>query len=111
MCQALLESISACNIEGISTWLVTERGRPFASPEAFRNKFKDWCRQAGLPDHCTSHGIRKAVACRLAEKGTPTQTAMAILGWLTAREYDRYAREANRRKMGRAGVTLLSKEK
>jgi hypothetical protein len=36
---------------------------------------------------------------------------MAMLGWLTFKEYDRYAREANRRKMGRAGVTLLSKDK
>ena len=66
MCQALIDSIKACNVKGIDSWLVTDHGKPFASPEAFRNKFKDWCRQAGLPEHCTSHGIRKAVACRLA---------------------------------------------
>ncbi len=107
MCRALLDSIAACNHKGTETWLITERGKPFASPEAFRNKFKDWCRQAKLPEECTSHGIRKAVACRLAYKGTPHQTAMAILGWLTFKEYDHYARQANRQKMGRAGVTLL----
>ena len=47
------------NPSGHLAYLVTEWGRPYASPKAFTNRFKSWCRQAGLP-HCTAHGLRKA---------------------------------------------------
>ncbi len=47
------------NPSGHLAYLVTEWGRPYASPKAFANRFKSWCRQAGLP-HCTAHGLRRA---------------------------------------------------
>jgi hypothetical protein len=117
MCQALLDSIAACNRVGLETWLVTEHGKPFASATAFGNKFREWVREAGLPisdkdkgtKGCTPYGIRKAAACRAAERGATHEQAMAMFGWLTFKEFDRYAREASRRKMGRAGVNLLAK--
>jgi hypothetical protein len=38
MCKALSDSIAACNLKGLDTWLVTERGKPHASPNSFGNK-------------------------------------------------------------------------
>lgn len=52
------------------TFLVTAYGKSF-SENGFGNKFKDWCRQADLP-HCSAHGLRKATAARLAERGQPS---------------------------------------
>src|SRR5829696_5994229 len=49
------------------TFLVTEYGKPF-SVAGFGNRFREWCDQAGLP-HCSAHGLRKATAARLAERG------------------------------------------
>jgi integrase/recombinase XerD len=55
------------------TYLVTEYGQPY-SAKAFGNRFKEWCRAAGLPDCCTLHGVRKHTASQLAEEGaTPHQ--------------------------------------
>ncbi len=113
----LLDLIAACNQKGEATWLVTERGKPFASPTAFGNKFRDWVREAGLPTGdrqkgikgCVPHGIRKSVASRAAENGATHQQAMAMFGWLTEKEFTDYARKASRRKMGREAITLLSK--
>lgn len=79
----------------------------YASPNSFGNKFRDWVRQAGLPEHCTGHGIRKAAATRAADNGATHTELMAMFGWLTEKEATRYTREANRRKLGRAGVTPL----
>src|SRR5262245_44919813 len=60
------------------TFLVTEQGRPF-SPAGFGNKFRDWCNQANLR-HCSAHGLRKATAARLAERGATAHEIMAITG-------------------------------
>ena len=117
MCPPLLESIAACNQKGEATWLVTERGKPFASPTAFGNKFRDWVREAGLPTGnrekgikgCVPHGIRKSVASRAAENGATHQQAMAMFGWLTEKEFTDYSKKASRRKMGREAIALLSK--
>jgi len=42
----------------------------------FGGKFRDWCNQAGLP-HCSAHGLRKATAARLAERGASPHEIMA----------------------------------
>ena len=52
---------------GHLTFLVTEYGKPHTA-NGFGNAFKDWCRSADLP-HCSAHGLRKATAARLAERG------------------------------------------
>lgn len=109
MCPALLKSIAATDQIGIGTFLVTHYGKPFASPTSFGNKFRDWCQQAGLPKHCTPHGIRKAAATRAANNGATSHELMAMFGWLTLKEAQHYTEQANRRKLGLAGARLLSK--
>jgi integrase len=51
-------------------FLLARRGQPF-SPDGFAAWFRKACNAAGLP-HCTAHGLRKAVARRLAEAGCST---------------------------------------
>jgi integrase len=90
---------------GDLTFLVTDYGRPF-SVEGFGNKFRGWCNQAGLPQ-CSAHGIRKAAAAIAAENGATSQQLMAIFGWLTLAEAERYTRAAERRRMAGDAMGLL----
>lgn len=57
---ALSASIAAAQVSAQMTFLLTQFGKPFTA-NGFGNKFKDWCRQAGLP-HCSAHGVRKATS-------------------------------------------------
>src|SRR5262249_18263419 len=66
------------------TFLVMKRGAPF-TPRHFGKRFKDWCRQANLP-HCSSHGLRKVSATRLADAGCSPHEIMAITGHKTLEE-------------------------
>jgi integrase/recombinase XerD len=87
------------------TFLVTEHGRPFTH-KGFGIRFKDWCYQAGLP-HCSSHGLRKAAATRLAEMGATSQEIMAITGHKSLKEVERYTEEARKPKLADSGMSKL----
>lgn len=92
-----LEAIIAATPSRHLTFLVTDFGRPFTA-NGFGNKIKDWCRQANLP-HCSAHGLRKATATRLADRGATAHEIMAITGLRTLEEAERYTRAANRSKL------------
>jgi len=68
-----VQSIMARTTEG--AFLRNAKGKPF-SREAFKDRFRVWCDQAGLP-HCTSHGIRKAAASWWASQ--PGVTAIDLM--------------------------------
>lgn len=57
---------------------------------------RNWCDQAGLP-HCSTHGLRKAAAARLAELGRSEHEIMAITGHRTSYEVIRYTRAASQK--------------
>lgn len=86
--------IAGTSLVGHSTFLVTDYGKP-VSANGFGNKFKDWCREAGLP-HCSAHGLRKAAATRLAEAGATAHEIQSITGHQTLEEVERYTRAAQR---------------
>jgi integrase len=65
--------------EGNLTFLVTAQGKPF-SAAGFGNRFREVCDQAELPKRCTSHGLRKAAAIYLADRGATTTQLMAWFG-------------------------------
>ena len=83
---------------GHLSYLVTEWGRPYASPKAFGNRFKSWCVQAGLP-HCSAHGLRKAGATFAAEQGATEHQLMAIYGWTSPKQAALYTRAADRKRL------------
>lgn len=89
------------------TFLVTEYGRPF-TPAGFGNRFREWCNEAGL-SHCTAHGLRKATAARLAERGATAHEIMAITGHKTLEEVERYTRAAQQARLADAAMAKLSR--
>src|SRR5262249_25173029 len=102
----LAEAIAATP-SGHLTFLVTEFGKPFTA-KGFGNAFKDWCRQANLP-HCSAHGLRKATAARLAERGATPHEIMAITGHRTLEEVERYTQAARRAQLADSGMAKLKK--
>jgi integrase len=82
---------------GDKAFLVTEFGKPFTS-NGFGNRMRKWCDEAGLP-HCSAHGLRKAAAARLAERGCSTREIMAVTGHTTSKEVDRYTRGAEQKRL------------
>jgi integrase len=75
------------------TFLLTDYGRPFTA-NGFGNKMRTWCDEAKLPE-CTSHGLRKAQARRLAEAGRTNAQIKAVTGHTTDSEVNRYTAAAN----------------
>jgi integrase len=79
---------------GNFTFLETRRGKS-RSAAGLGNDMRDWCTEAGIPN-CTSHGLRKAIARRLAEAGASPHEIMAVTGHKTLAEVNRYTLDANR---------------
>ena len=104
---ALQEAIDAMPAGDNLTFLVTARGEPF-SAAGFGNWFREICNEAQLPKRCTSHGLRKAAATRLADRGATTTQLMAWFGWKTASEAERYTRNADRKRAAAAAGKLIT---
>lgn len=83
---------------GITTWLVTSRGKPFTAA-GFGNWFRDKCDEAGLPKGRSAHGVRKIAAQTSAENGATEKEMMDIFGWTKADLAAYYARKANQKKI------------
>jgi integrase len=104
----LQRAIDAMPASNHLTFLVTGQGKPF-SAAGFGNWFREVCDDAGLPKRCTSHGLRKAAATRLADRGATTTELKAWFGWKTDSEAERYTRSADRKSAAiRAGQKLIS---
>jgi integrase len=96
---ALQEAIYAMPAGDNLTFLVTAHGKPFTAA-GFGNWFREICNEAKLPKRCTSHGLRKAAATRLADRGATTTQLMAWFGWKTSSEAERYTRTADPKASG-----------
>lgn len=103
----LARSLAAAPV-GELAFLVTTHGKPFGA-KGFGNWFKKQCRAAGLP-HCAAHGLRKAAATRCAEAGATTHQLMAIFGWTSLAEAERYTRAAERIRLAASGAKLMMRE-
>jgi integrase len=75
-------------------FLATAYGQP-RSPDGLGNTMREWCDKAGLKA-CSSHGLRKACARRLAEAGASAHEIMAVTGHKTLAEVQRYTETATR---------------
>jgi integrase len=101
----VLQSVIHASPCGDLTFLVNDLGRPFTDA-GFGNKFRDWCDQAGLR-HCTAHGLRKAGATIAANNGATSRQLMAIFGWETLKEAERYTRAADQQHLAEAAMHML----
>lgn len=88
------------------TFLVTAYGKPH-SKKAFGSKVREWCDQAGCPD-VSSHGLRKAIARRMAEATKSTQEIMAVTGHRTLSEVERYTKDASQKKLAATGMDFTT---
>ena len=65
--------------KGHLTYVVNAWGKP-RSIEGLGVVFAEWTTEAGLPDRCRLHGLKKGGMRRLAEAGNTTHELMAISG-------------------------------
>jgi integrase len=77
------------------TYLLTEYGKPFKSPEGLRNRLRKWCDEAGLQG-LSSHGIRKATGHLFAHEGCTQYQIMTIHGHTQAKTSEVYTKGLER---------------
>jgi hypothetical protein len=78
--------------------VLNKYGRAY-SYSGFDQAFDDWCDQAGLPEQCTAHGVRKAAAALMYENGASEAELCAIFGWkIGSRMAAYYAKKYNARR-------------
>lgn len=102
-----LAAVLTASTIGHLSFLTTGAGKPFTAA-GFGNLFRDWCNEAGLPAHCSSHGLRKAACRRLAEAGCSEHQIAAISGHESLSEVRRYTRAANRAGMARDAMATVT---
>jgi integrase len=105
ICPELAASINATPC-GDLAFLLNARGHPFTA-KYFGWQFKQWTIEAGLPDNCTAHGVRKAAAVRAAINGATSKQLQAMFGWMSGVEADHYTREAEVARLSSEAVVLL----
>jgi integrase len=103
----LQEIIDASPVNQL-TFVVTELGKPFHS-NSFSNWFRLECDKAGLP-HCSSHGLRKACARRLADAGCTQHEIAAITGHASLKEVVRYTKGADQKRLAGSAMQKLMRK-
>lgn len=103
----LLSAIRSQTVVG-PTYILSTKGKPFASKKALGNRFDKWIEQAGLSG-LSSHGVRKAAGDILADAGMSQHTIMAIHGHTEARTSEMYTKGADRLNLARQGMDALAK--
>jgi integrase len=87
------------------TFLIGRNGRPY-NGNHFSRRMRKWCDAAQLP-LCTTHGLRKAAARRLAEAGLPVHMIAAITGHRSLKEVARYTRDVDQKRLAAEAMQLL----
>ena len=103
--QELLHVLAATTT-GDLTFLTNEQNKPFTAAQ-FGDWFRRRCDEAGL-SHCSAHGLRKSAATFHADNGCTAHELMAILGWLSLSEAERYTRNADRKRNAERGMARVS---
>ncbi len=94
----------ARGIATIDTLLVTPtQGKPF-DETYYGAWFADAIEDAGLPDDCVLHGLRKCAARKLAELGLSTEDIKSITGHVTGRMVEKYVKGADQKKRARRAM-------
>ncbi|MFW2445963.1 MAG: site-specific integrase [Qipengyuania pacifica] len=101
--RAAIEALPAAPIRHL---VVTQFGRPF-SVAGLGNRMRKWCDQAGLPQ-CSLHGLRKAIARRIAESGGTDAEGQAVTGHKKASTFQMYRAGADRARLADAAMSNLA---
>jgi len=103
---ALVEALAARETTG-GAILRTAYGKPYTS-NGFGNYMAERIAEAGLPDRCVTHGLRKAAARRLAEAGCSANEIASITGHATLAEVTRYTKAAGQTHLARSAMVRLT---
>lgn len=98
----------ALNGDGHFSLLTTPNGQAFDA-DGLGRWFADAIDEAGLPDDCVMHGLRKTAARILAEAGCDVLQIMAITGHKSLPVLLQYVKDAQQRTLGRAAILQLEK--
>lgn len=102
----LADAIAAQKVVG-PTYLLSALGKPFASPTAFGNWFRDRVTEAGLTDR-SPHGIRKAAGELMALAGATQYHIMAVHGHTNAKTSEVYTQGVNRQKLAAEAMQMMA---
>jgi integrase len=91
---------------GNFTFLVTREGVPF-SEKGFGVRFAGWVKQAGLPEGCSAHGLRKAACVRLVEAGCSIPEVQAISGHRNMAQVKPYIEAVNQARLAEVAMRRL----
>lgn len=83
----------------------TSRGAGYAT-ESFGNFMAGSIRQAGLPDDCTLHGLRKTGLTELADLSQSENRLKAVGGHKTTGELQKYVADANQRLLAQQAMDV-----
>lgn len=100
-----LSRVLTASPTGAETFLVGGHGKPYTA-DGFGMRFREWCDAAGLPQ-CSAHGLRKAGAAIAAEGGASAHQLMAIFGWSSISEAERYTKGASMRRLAEDGMRAM----
>jgi integrase len=104
-CPELCEAIDAAP-SGCLAFLARD-GVPFTA-ESLGKWFRAQCDKAGLP-RLSFHGLRKAVARRIADAEGSAHEIMSVTGHSSLKEAERYTRAANRKRLARSALEKVRK--
>lgn len=100
MTKAAIDALPAAPIKHL---VITQFGKPF-SIAGLGNRMRKWCDEAGLEGR-SLHGLRKAVARRVAESGGTDAEGQAITGHKKAETFAYYRASANRAALADAALS------
>lgn len=103
---AALRDVLSNLSKNAGTFLQTRDGRQ-RSAKSLTGDMRGWCDAAGLPE-CNNHGLRKAIARRLADAGASAFMVGAVTGHKTLSEVQRYTESHDRGRLAEKGFDLLS---
>lgn len=87
-------------------FIVTSYGKPY-SDKSFSQRFSKWCNEAGLPK-CSAHGLRKAMARRMAEARATNSEMKSITQHSGDAELAIYIRDADQKYLADKTMGILS---
>jgi integrase len=83
---------------GHLTLLTTKTGKSYGAND-FSEQFRKWCDDAGLPQRCTFHGLRKAALTRLADAGKNIHQIASVSGHKTLKEIQHYTEAFDQKRL------------
>lgn len=88
------------------TWLVTPTGLAY-NAKRLSAAVGTWAQEAGLPDECRAHGLRKACITHMIDNDVNLTDAMAISGHLVVNDLLDYAKKRDQKRGAKRAVAAF----